>query len=241
MPCVPVALGVPSLRRLVWLFGSVDASVEGLSRQWMDQTFRPHSPSSSSDELDEHNVWNPMLRLLYHAHDGVQALLDEVDLGRIALSCHFALGVLCDKAEVHRSEGNIIRYQLPLVRASVGLSGYTSLLRPLLGTRVRGQPALDKWRSRARSAARSFKYTASGTLAIKVAVQIGTIATIALALPEVICWASIAARGFLPSWWSQSPAEHSTWTAHYRPSYSYPFYLFHTVAFHRVSWWLSVP
>ena len=68
----------------------------------------------------------------------------------------------------------------------------------LLGTRVRGEPALDKWRSRRRSAARSFKYTASGTIAIKVAVQIGTIATIALALPQVICWASVAARGFLP-------------------------------------------
>ena len=24
-----------------------------------------------------------------------------------------------------------------------------------------------------------------------------------------------------PAWWSQSPAEHSTWTAHYPPSYSY--------------------
>ena len=68
----------------------------------------------------------------------------------------------------------------------------------LLGTRVRGEPALDKWRSRRRSAARSFKYTASGTIAIKVAVHIGTIATIALALPQVICWASVAARGFLP-------------------------------------------
>ena len=42
----------------------------------------------------------------------------------------------------------------------------------LLGTRVRGEPALDKWRSRTRSAAGSFKYTSSGTIAIKGAVQI---------------------------------------------------------------------
>ena len=56
-----------------------------------------------------------MLGLLCRAHDGVfmEALLDEVDLGRIALSCHLALDVLCDKAEVHRSEGNIIRYRYP--------------------------------------------------------------------------------------------------------------------------------
>ena len=56
-----------------------------------------------------------MLGMLCHAHDGVfmGALLDEVDLGGVALSCHFALGVLCDKAEVHRREGNIIRYHYP--------------------------------------------------------------------------------------------------------------------------------
>ena len=40
-----------------------------------------------------------MLGLLWHAHVGVfmEALLDEVALGRIALSCHIALDVLCDK------------------------------------------------------------------------------------------------------------------------------------------------
>ena len=64
--------------------------------------------SLSSDELGEHNIWNPMLGLLRHAHVGVsmEALLDDKDLGRIALSCHFALDVLCDEAEVHCLEGN---------------------------------------------------------------------------------------------------------------------------------------
>ena len=33
--------------------------------------------------------------------------LDEADLGRIALSCHFALDVLCDKAEMHALFGTI--------------------------------------------------------------------------------------------------------------------------------------
>ena len=56
-----------------------------------------------------------MLGLLCRAHVGVfmEALLDEVDLGTIALSCHFALDVLCDKAEVHCPERNIIRYHYP--------------------------------------------------------------------------------------------------------------------------------
>ena len=40
-----------------------------------------------------------MLELLRHAHIGVlmEALFDEEDLERIALSCHLALDILCDK------------------------------------------------------------------------------------------------------------------------------------------------
>ena len=40
-----------------------------------------------------------MLASVCHFEVGVvlQALLDEVDMGRIALSCHFSLDVLCDK------------------------------------------------------------------------------------------------------------------------------------------------
>ena len=36
----------------------------------------------------------------------MEAYVAEVDLGRIALSCHFALDVLCDKAEVHCPDEN---------------------------------------------------------------------------------------------------------------------------------------
>ena len=55
--------------------------------------------SSESNEYHEHNIWNPMLELLFRTHIGVfmAALFDEEDMKRIVLSCHFALDVLCDK------------------------------------------------------------------------------------------------------------------------------------------------
>ena len=54
--------------------------------------------SSESNEYHEHNIWNPMLELLFHTQIGIsmEALFSEEDMGRIALSCHFALDVLCD-------------------------------------------------------------------------------------------------------------------------------------------------
>ena len=65
----------------------------------------------------------------------------------------------------------------------------------LLGTRVRGEPAIDKWRSRTQYGARPFKSTSGGTIAIKVAVQIGTVAAIAFALQSVICCAYLPHGG----------------------------------------------
>ena len=40
-----------------------------------------------------------MLDALYHFEVGVgmEALIDEVDMGRMILSCNFSLDVLCDK------------------------------------------------------------------------------------------------------------------------------------------------
>ena len=37
---------------------------------------------TSSDELEEHNAWNPMLELFFHAHIGVfmKVLVDEKEL-----------------------------------------------------------------------------------------------------------------------------------------------------------------
>ena len=55
--------------------------------------------SEESFEYHEQNIWNPMLASLCHFEVGVvlEALFDEVDMGRIALACHFFLDVLCDK------------------------------------------------------------------------------------------------------------------------------------------------
>ena len=54
--------------------------------------------SEESFEYHEHNIWNPTLESLCHSEVSVvmEALLDEVDMGSIALSCHFSLDVLCD-------------------------------------------------------------------------------------------------------------------------------------------------
>ena len=63
--------------------------------------------SSNPDEFDEHNNWNIILGLvpywdssvMAHIDLSMEALFDEEDLGRIALSCNFALDVFCDNKE----------------------------------------------------------------------------------------------------------------------------------------------
>ena len=61
-----------------------------------------HSTSWDLVDFNEHNIWNPVLELLFHVQIGtfMESHFDDVDLGRIALSCHFALDVLSDKAVV---------------------------------------------------------------------------------------------------------------------------------------------
>ena len=47
-------------------------------------------------------MWNPMLNLcLEYVGAVMESYLDEAVLARIALSCHFVLDFLCDKAEFH--------------------------------------------------------------------------------------------------------------------------------------------
>ena len=55
------------------------------------------SSASSSGEHFAHNLWNPLLELLFHGQmSGVFVLhVEEIDLAQIALSCHVALGLLC--------------------------------------------------------------------------------------------------------------------------------------------------
>ena len=52
--------------------------------------------SDESFEYHEHYIWYPMLASLCHFEVDVvfEALLDEVDMGRIALACHFFFGCI---------------------------------------------------------------------------------------------------------------------------------------------------
>ena len=53
----------------------------------------------SSDDFFAHHMWNPLLELLFHEQVSgtFEPLVDEMDLARIALSCHFVLDLLCYK------------------------------------------------------------------------------------------------------------------------------------------------
>ena len=63
------------------------------------------SPASSSGGSFAHNVWNTLLELLFHGQisGAFEPFVVETDLAKIALSCHFALNVLCDKEGGHDS------------------------------------------------------------------------------------------------------------------------------------------
>ena len=73
-----------------------------LSQQVMDRLSASASTSSSIDDYSEHNLWNPLLELLFlkHVNGIVDSYLMNLDPTKIALSCHFALDVLCYKEEV---------------------------------------------------------------------------------------------------------------------------------------------
>ena len=57
------------------------------------------------DDVFFHYTWNPLLELLFHKQvSGIfKPFVDEIDLAKIALSCHFALDVLCYKEVGHDS------------------------------------------------------------------------------------------------------------------------------------------
>ena len=63
------------------------------------------SSASTVPSIDDHfgqNLWNPLLELLFvgQANGIFASYLVENDLAKIALSCHFALDLLCSKEEV---------------------------------------------------------------------------------------------------------------------------------------------
>ena len=68
----------------------------------MDHLFSSTSTASSIDDYSKHNMWNPLLELLFfeHVNGIVDSYLGELDLAKIAFSCHFALDLLCYKEEV---------------------------------------------------------------------------------------------------------------------------------------------
>ena len=69
----------------------------------------PHSSSASTapsiDDDFEHNMWNLLLEFLFfeQANGIVASNIVEIDVAKIALSCHFALDLLCYKEEVFAS------------------------------------------------------------------------------------------------------------------------------------------
>ena len=71
----------------------------------MDPLSSSASTAPSIDEYFEHNMWNPLLELLFleRATGFVASFLVEIDVAKIALSCHFALDLLCYKEEIPAS------------------------------------------------------------------------------------------------------------------------------------------
>ena len=66
--------------------------------------FESTDHTSDTDDPTAHNMWNPMLELFCHAEIGIlmEALANEVVLAMVALSCHFALDILCDTRETRK-------------------------------------------------------------------------------------------------------------------------------------------
>ena len=61
------------------------------------------STASSFGEYFAHNMWNPLLEVLFlEETSGVIVLfVEEIELAKIALSCHFAFDLLCYKEGGH--------------------------------------------------------------------------------------------------------------------------------------------
>ena len=73
-----------------------------VSQQVMVPISSSASTASSIDDSSEDKMWNPLLELLFlkHVNGIVDSYLVDVDLAKIALSCHIALDLLCYNEEV---------------------------------------------------------------------------------------------------------------------------------------------
>ena len=68
----------------------------------MDRLSSSASTASSIDDYSGHNMWNLLLNLLFLEH--VNYIVDSyLDMAMIALSCHFALDLLCYKEGAYDS------------------------------------------------------------------------------------------------------------------------------------------
>ena len=76
--------------------------VHWFSQQVMVPISSSASTISSIDDSSEHNMWNPLLELLFleRVNDIFDSYIVDLDLAQIALSCHFAHNLLCSKEEV---------------------------------------------------------------------------------------------------------------------------------------------
>ena len=68
----------------------------------MDPLSSSASTVPSIDDYFEHDMWNPLLELLFleQADGFVASYLVEIDVAKIALSCHFAFDSPCYKEEI---------------------------------------------------------------------------------------------------------------------------------------------
>ena len=98
-----LALCSPSSYVHFWSFVIFRSQFFLLSYCFLDQVMDSLSSSGSTvpgfDDHFAHNMWNPLLELLFLEQvSGIFAsFVVEIDLAKIALSCHFALGLLCYK------------------------------------------------------------------------------------------------------------------------------------------------
>ena len=102
VPCVQCAPYVCSchLSHLLSAFCFFSGSL--LSQQVVDRLSSSASTASRVDDYSEHNMWNPLLDLLFlkHVNGIVDSYLVDLDQAKVACSCHFALDLLCYMEEV---------------------------------------------------------------------------------------------------------------------------------------------
>ena len=81
----------------------------------MDSLSSSASTVPSFNDYFAHNMWNPLLKLLFLEQVGVifASFVVEIDLAKIALSFHSAFDLLCYKEGAYDSAGRFIGHYCP--------------------------------------------------------------------------------------------------------------------------------